>query len=57
VGNGLIWSPSTQTKSELAMKYGIRALPTVIAFKGGEPVAKFVGALPEPKVAKFLKSV
>lgn len=35
----------------------VRALPTVIAFKGGEPVAQFVGAIPEPKVAEFLKSV
>jgi thioredoxin-like negative regulator of GroEL len=35
----------------------VRALPTVIAFKDGEPVAKFVGAIPGPKVIEFLKSV
>ena len=35
----------------------VRALPTVIAFQDGEPVANFVGALPETKVAEFLKSL
>jgi len=35
----------------------VRALPTVIAFRDGEPVARFVGALPEAKVTEFLKSV
>lgn len=35
----------------------VRALPTVMAFKGGEPVAQFTGAIPESKVAEFLKSV
>jgi len=47
----------TDKESELAAKYKVRALPTVIAFKGGEPVAQFVGAIPEPDVTKFLKSV
>ncbi|KAF9651520.1 thioredoxin-like protein [Thelephora ganbajun] len=47
----------TDNQGELAMKYGVRALPTVIAFKDGEPVAKFVGAIPESKVTEFLKSV
>jgi len=35
----------------------IRALPTVIAFRDGEKVGEFVGAIPEPKVTEFLKSV
>jgi len=47
----------TDEQNDLAMKYGVRALPTVIAFKDGEPVARFVGAIPEPKVTQFLKSV
>jgi len=47
----------TDDQGELAMKYGVRALPTVIAFEDGEPVDRFVGAQPESKVAEFLKSV
>ena len=35
----------------------VRALPTVIAFRDGEQVAKFVGAIPESEVAEFLESV
>jgi thioredoxin-like negative regulator of GroEL len=51
--------PSAFHMCHLKLKFPIqvRALPTVIAFKDGEPVAKFVGAIPEPKVAEFLKSV
>nr|AIT83213.1 thioredoxin-like protein [Inonotus obliquus] len=37
----------TEEQGELAMKYEVRALPTVIAFKDGKPVEKFVGALAE----------
>jgi len=42
---------------QLAMKYKIRSLPTVIAFRDGEPVSQFMGALPEHRVRHFLMSV
>ncbi|GJN87953.1 hypothetical protein Rhopal_000908-T1 [Rhodotorula paludigena] len=45
----------TEKHGELAAKYKITALPTVIAFKKGEIVAKMVGAAPEPGVREFLK--
>jgi thioredoxin-like negative regulator of GroEL len=35
----------------------VSALPTVVAFRGGEPVKRFVGVLPEGGVRKFLKEV
>lgn len=35
----------------------VRALPTVVAFRDGEPVKQFVGALPEGGVRKFLEEV
>jgi len=41
----------------LAQKYQIRSLPTVIAFKEGRPVDKFIGALPEAGVLRFLEQV
>jgi len=47
----------TDEQSKLATKYEVRALPTVIAFNDGKPVAQFVGAIPELKVAEFLKSL
>ncbi|KAI0263491.1 thioredoxin-like protein [Gloeopeniophorella convolvens] len=41
----------------LAQQFQVRALPTVVAFRDGEPVKQFVGALPEPGVRKFLEDV
>jgi len=47
----------TDAQIELAQKYNIRSLPTVMAFKDGEPANRFVGALPEAQVRAFLRSV
>jgi thioredoxin 1 len=41
----------------LTLPSQVRALPTVIAFQEGKPVSQFVGALNEPGVRTFLKSV
>ncbi|GAA5915213.1 hypothetical protein JCM8208_007712 [Rhodotorula glutinis] len=45
----------TEEHGELAAKYKITALPTVIAFKNGQIVAKMVGAAGEPGVRAFLE--
>jgi putative thioredoxin len=42
---------------ELAARYGVRSIPYVIAFRGGEAVDSFVGALPEGQVRAFLDGV
>ncbi|KAI0289860.1 thioredoxin-like protein [Russula brevipes] len=47
----------TDEHSSLAQSYQVSALPTVVAFRGGEPVKRFVGVLPESGVRKFLKEV
>jgi len=47
----------TDTEVELALQYSIRSLPTVIAFRDGEPISKFTGALPEEGVRKFLETL
>ncbi|KAJ7510133.1 thioredoxin-like protein [Mycena galericulata] len=38
----------------LAQQFKVRALPTVVAFRGGERLGEFVGALNEGGVEKFL---
>jgi len=47
----------TDQQVDLAQKYQIRSLPTVIAFKGGKPVNQFIGALNETGVRRFLDKV
>ncbi len=39
---------------ELAAQLHIQSLPTVMAFKGGQPVDGFTGTLPESEIKKFI---
>lgn len=39
---------------EVAGQLGIRSIPAVIAFKGGQPIDGFMGALPEGQVKSFI---
>ncbi|KAJ7157029.1 thioredoxin-like protein [Mycena crocata] len=42
---------------ELSQRFKVRALPTVVAFRGGKRVSEFVGALKEDGVNKFIDNV
>jgi thiol-disulfide isomerase/thioredoxin len=46
-----------QKDKAMANKYGVKAVPTVIAFVDGKPVDRFVGAKPEMEITVFLKRV
>lgn len=41
----------------LAVRYGVRSIPYVKAFKDGKVVAEFVGAQPEARVREFLRAL
>jgi putative thioredoxin len=40
---------------ELAARFGVRSLPTVVAFRNGQPAGSFLGALPESQVRRFIE--
>lgn len=44
----------TDKQFVLALKYMIRSLPTVIAFKDGRKVDQFIGALNESEIRQFI---
>lgn len=41
---------------DLAMNYGIRSVPTVLFFKNGQQVDKFVGALPKSEIVAKIQA-
>ena len=40
---------------EIAARYGVRTLPTLIAFRGGRPIAQMVGAASRDGLRAFLQ--
>ena len=41
-------------EQELAMRYGVQSIPTMILFKGGEPAAAAIGAQPKRAIERAL---
>ena len=41
---------------DLAMTYGIRSVPSVLFFKNGQQVDKFVGALPKSEIVSKIEN-
>jgi putative thioredoxin len=53
-GKFLLAKINSDDNQELAARYGVRGIPSVKVFIGGEPVDEFSGALPEGEVRAFL---
>ena len=41
---------------EIAMKYGIRSIPSLLLFKGGKEIGRTIGAAPKETYVKFIES-
>ena len=42
------------SNNSLAVKYGIAAIPTMLVFKGGQPVQQIIGYKPKKELKKVL---
>ena len=54
VGKVKVGKLDTDSNRDVAMRYSIAAIPTVILFKGGEIVHRFVGLRREPEYKEVL---
>ena len=45
----------TEAAPEVAGRFGIRSIPTLIAFRGGKEVARMSGALPLPQLLEWIE--
>ena len=41
---------------EIALKYGVQSIPSLIIFKGGKEVGRTIGAMPKESYLKFIES-
>ena len=51
-GKAVVGKVDVDNNQQIAMQYGIRNIPTVLIFKNGEVVDKFVGVAPKASIAE-----
>ena len=56
-GNAVVVKCNVDDCEDIAEKYGIRNIPTLLFFKGGELVDKLVGNVPKADIASKLDSL
>ena len=55
-GKAKIGKLNVDHNSDVSVKYGIRSIPTLLIFKGGEIVDQIVGAVPKSHLTKQLEA-
>ena len=55
-GKAKVCKVNVDEAQELAARYNVMSIPTLIIFKNGEPVEEMVGALPKPALLNKLKA-
>jgi len=54
-GRATVGKLNVDDNPEIAGEFGIRSIPTMLLFKGGQVVEQRVGALPQPKIAEMVE--
>jgi thioredoxin 2 len=55
VGRWLVAKVNTEELPDLAGRFGIRSIPTLVLFKAGREMARQAGAMPAPAILQFLQ--
>lgn len=42
---------------KLSQQFGIQSIPTVVAFKNGQPASQFTGAIPDREIRQFIDNI
>ena len=50
-GRLVIGKCNVDANQDIAMKYGVMSIPTLVILKGGQEVNRIVGAMPKPALA------
>jgi thioredoxin 1 len=56
-GKAKVCKVDVDNSNQTATKYGIRSIPTLLFFKGGELVDTIIGAVPKGQIEDRLKSL
>lgn len=56
-GKALIGKVNVDSNAEVASKFGVRSIPTILFIKNGEVVDKSIGAVPKATLAAKLDSL
>ena len=54
-GDLLIVKVDVDEATDIAIRFGIQSIPTLIVFENGQPVKKSLGYIPKPQLLNFLK--
>lgn len=56
-GNFRLAKVDVDQNQSLALRYAVRSIPAVKAFRNGQMIAEFIGVQPEPKLREFIRSI
>lgn len=54
-GAAVVGKLNVDDNEDIAMKYGVMTIPTLMVFKGGQPVNKLIGVQSKEAVEKMIK--